>query len=306
MKIIKILVGCVLSFGLSTASAELIGISIQDASSSFQLLLRDNLEQTIEFRGADSYSDVGSEEKLQIAQIQSFVDAELDAIIVIPVSTDKAYIQKLIDIASVKKTPLVFMNRQPNMDTFPPGVVFVGSRESQAGTLQMEEVARQSNYKGRVALLMGPSSHPAAIDRTKMVDDITARYPDMKITLREYANWQRNESLGIVTRWLKDHKDEFDIIVANNDEMALGAVLAMEEAGVDPKPYIIAGIDATADALNAISTDKMDVSVLQDASGLARKAVVTAFSLIRGQGSEPYVWVPFRLVNTENLEQFLK
>lgn len=307
MKIIQILLTCLLAIWLTPARAELIGISIPDASSNFQILLRDHLEKSIDLRGADSYSDdVGSDAGVQITQVQSFVDAGLDAIIVLPVSTSKDYIQRLIDITTSKKVPLVFMNRQPDMETFPAGVMFVGSKESEAGILQMEEMALQSGYKGRVALLMGPDTHPAAIARTQMVEDITAKYPEMSITLREYAHWQRNKALGVVTNWLKSHKNEFDMVVANNDEMALGAILAMEELGVDPKSYLVAGIDATGDALKAVQDGYMDVTVLQDASGQARNAVMAAFSLIRGEKMDPYLWVPFKLVNAANLDQFLR
>jgi inositol transport system substrate-binding protein len=89
---------------------------------------------------------------------------------------------------------------------------------------------------------------------------------------------------------------KIDAVAANNDEMAIGAILAIQQAGKDPKKLVIGGIDATPDALAEMEKGNLDVTVFQDGRGQGRGAVETAVKLIKGEKVEPFVWIPFELV----------
>ncbi|WEL45666.1 substrate-binding domain-containing protein [Pseudomonas sp. CBSPBW29] len=108
----------------------------------------------------------------------------------------------------------------------------------------------------------------------------------------------------MVIDWVKQGVD-FSIIAANNDEMAIGAIMGLEKAGKQAKDYWVGGIDGTPDGLKLMADGKMAVSVFQDALGQASGAVDTALRLARGEVLESsVVWVPFKLITPENRHEF--
>ena len=98
---------------------------------------------------------------------------------------------------------------------------------------------------------------------------------------------------------------QFDAVVSNNDEMAIGAIQAMKAAGMDMADVIVGGVDATQDALAAMQAGDLDVTVFQDAAGQGKGAVDAALALARGEAVEQKVYIPFQLVTPENIDQFL-
>jgi inositol transport system substrate-binding protein len=78
---------------------------------------------------------------------------------------------------------------------------------------------------------------------------------------KQTANWRRNEAIDLMNNWLVAGT-KIDAVVTNNDEMAIGAILALQQAGQDPTDVVIAGIDATADALAEMEKGYLDVTVL--------------------------------------------
>lgn len=287
------------------AHASLIAVSLPRFNDNFINLLRMNIESTIDKSGNDVYIDQAEDSKeKQFAQVKHFTDEKVDALIVILVNPSKDFAQSIVDLATKNNIPLVFVNVQPDISPLPNGVVYVGSNELESGTLEMEELARLANYKGNVALLMGEESHPAAKIRTLDVDTVIKKYPDMKVIVRARGNWERNEGLKLTSKWLKEYAGQFNIIAANNDEMAIGAIAAIEEAGQNPRDYLIGGVDATADALKYMADGKLDVTVFQDVAGQAQGAANAALDMANGKTVSKEIWVPFKLVNKDNLNQF--
>ena len=172
-------------------------------------------------------------------------------------------------IARDAGVPLVYVNRRPAEGTLPPGVVFVGSDDLQAGTLQMEELARLMNYRGNVAIMVGELASNGAQLRTKAVEDVVAKYPRMKVVEKQVASFQRERGLDLMNNWLTAGTP-IDVVAANNDEMAIGALMAIQQAGIPPGRILVGGVDATPDALAELARGTLAVSVFQDARGQAR------------------------------------
>lgn len=109
----------------------------------------------------------------------------------------------------------------------------------------------------------------------------------------------------------------FDCVISNNDAMALGAIMAMKDAGIDPNSVPIVGIDATVDALQAISDGEMAMSVHQSAEMQADGSVMAALNMLTGKTltdgtdyeisdeSDYLVYAPFTPVTRDNLSDFL-
>ena len=95
-------------------------------------------------------------------------------------------------------------------------------------------------------------------------------------------------------------------MIANNDEMAVGALQAMKAAGVDTKKAIVGGVDATQDALASMKAGDLKVTVFQDAAGQGKGAIDAALSLAAGKAVDRKVYIPFQLVTPANIGDFLK
>lgn len=232
--------------------------------------------------------------------MQSFIASGVDAIIVDPV--DSASTPQLTKMAQQARMPLVYVNRTPGDKTLPPGVVFVGSDERESGTLQMEALAKLANYKGNVAIMIGNLTDAGALQRTKDVEQVVAKYPAMKVVQKQPANYSRSEGMDLMQNWA-GNGEEIDIVAANNDEMAIGAAMALEKS---QKKLLIGGIDATPDGLKALASDKIQVTVFQDAVGQGKTALAVALKLIKGEKVESHVWIPFELVTKENMQTYVE
>jgi len=244
--------------------------------------------------------DVGK----QLSQIQNFVAQKVDAIIINPVDTDAT--PRMTKIVTDAKIPLIYVNRKPvDFDKLPAGVAFVASDEKVSGTLEAKEVCRVLKGKGNIVVLMGELSNEAGRQRTKDVEEVVAtpECSGMKILDKREGKWSRTNAQDIVTNWLSSGM-KFDAVVANNDEMALGAINALKAAKKWTPDFMVAGVDATPDALASMKAGEMKVTVFQNAAGQGTGAVDAALKLIKKQPVERFVNIPFELVTPANLSKY--
>ncbi len=295
----------------TTAMAqETIGVSMALFDDNFLTVLRNGMidyaesQDGVDIQVEDAQNDVGK----QLNQIQNFIASGVDAIIVNPVDTDAT--QAMSNSASQAGIPLVYVNREPvNVDDLPDNQAFVASDERESGTLETQEVCRLLKEQGveeaQILVLVGELSNQAARMRTQDIKDVIATDECSFITIaaEQTGNWMRTEGQDVMTNWLSSGV-EFDAVVSNNDEMAIGAIQAMKSAGMSMDDVIVAGIDATQDALAAMEAGDLDVTVFQDAAGQGQGAVDAALSLARGEDVDQKVYVPFQLVTPENMDQF--
>jgi inositol transport system substrate-binding protein len=294
------------------AKAETIGVTMALFDDNFLTVLRNGMIDYagtldgVEVQVEDAQNDVGR----QLNQIENFIASGVDAIIVNPVDTSAT--QAMSDAAAAANVPLVYVNREPvNVDTLPANQAFVASDERESGTLEAFEICKLLRSQGKggganVIVMMGQLSNQAAQQRTKDVHDVVGidMCSFMTIVEEQTGNWSRVEGADLMTNWLSAGI-EFDAVISNNDEMAIGAIQALKAAGYDMDSLIVAGIDATQDALAAMKAGDLDVTVFQDAAGQGRGAVDTARELARGATVEQKVWIPFELVTPANLDRYL-
>jgi inositol transport system substrate-binding protein len=255
------------------------------------------LDMPIQFEDAEN--DIGR----QLNQIQNFIAQHVDAIIVTPVDTDATpRMTRLVVAAGI---PLVYVNRMPADRQLPPHVSFVGSDESQSGTLEMAEVCRLLNGRGDIVVLMGELTNQSARQRTRDVEQVLARPAchGIRVLDRQAADWKRTEAADLMTNWLSAGLRP-QAVVANDDEMAIGAIQSLKQARLLDST-IVAGIDATPDALVAMRAGQLKVTVFQNAPAQGRGAVDTAVKLMHNEPVPSFVWVPFELVTPANLASYL-
>ena len=155
--------------------------------------------------------------------------------------------------------------------------------------------------------MMGELSNQAAVQRTADIHDVlkTDACKGMKIVQEQTANWSRTEAQDLMTNWISKGV-KYDAIIANNDEMAIGALQGLKAAGIDTKKVLIGGVDATQDALASMKAGDLKVTVFQNAAGQGKGAVDAALKLAAGEKVEKKVWVPFELVTPANLANYAK
>jgi len=297
----------------TSAIAENIGVSIYLFDDVWTTVMRNGITDHadsldgVDVQVEDALDDVAR----QLDQINNFVASGVDAIIVQPVDTSAT--EAMTNAAAEAGIPLVFVNRQPiNLDTLPDNQAFVASNEIESGTLSAFEGCKLLRAAGkgggaRGYMLMGQLSNQAAVQRSKDVHDVIGMDMCNFIELidEQTANWQRDEAQDLVTNWLSAG-EPFDVIFANNDEMAIGAIQAMKAAGISMEDVVVTGVDATQDALVAMAAGDLDATVFQDARGQGAGSLDTAIALARGEDVDQSVFIPFKLVTPANIEEYLE
>jgi len=295
----------------TAAMAETVGVSMALFDDNFLTVLRNGIQKYADEQGhtvqiQDAQNDVAK----QLDQINNFIASGVDAIIVNPVDTSAT--QAMSDAAAAAGVPLVYVNRQPiNLDSLPDNQAFVASNEVDSGTL--ETIALCDNWAGEgksevsVYVMQGELSNQAAVQRTADIYDvIEAGKCKVKVNVidQQTANWSRDQAQNLMTNWLSTGT-AFDGVIANNDEMAIGAIQAMKAAGIDMASVQVGGVDATQDALAAMQAGDLDVTVFQNAAAQGSGSLNAAVALAKGEAVDQTVWVPFELVTPANVADYL-
>lgn len=293
------------------AMAENIGVSIVNFDNNFQTLLR----QGIEARAAEvgvgvQVEDAQNDSAKQLDQINNFIASGVDAIIVTLVDT--AASPAITEAAKSAGVPLVYVNLEPqDMAALPDTQVYVGSNEIESGTLGAFEACKLLRAQGKSSgadgyIVMGSLSHQAALQRTKDVEDIAGI--DMcnfiKIHDKQSSEWSRDGAQTLMTNWLSTGAVP-DVVFANNDESALGAILALKAANIAMEDVVVVGVDATADGLQFMQAGDLDVTVFQNAKAQGGGGLDVALKLVRGEPVDKVTYVPFELVTPANAADYI-
>jgi inositol transport system substrate-binding protein len=253
-------------------------------------------QEGVEVVFVDSKEDVA----VQLGQVENFITQGMDAIVVVPANTDAT--DPMTQAAVDAGIPLVYVNRKPA--NLPEGIAYVGSDSIDAGIMQMEFIAEKLGGKGNIVIMNGNLSQEAAQMRTEGVKQVAANFPDITISKEQSGNWSRDEGLALMENWLSTG-DQIDAVAANNDEMAIGAIAAIDAAG-KLGTIIVGGVDASADALAEMEAGRLDVTVFQNAVGQGEGGIATAIALARGEPVEQVVWIPYELVTPENYMDYMQ
>ncbi|MBV1809949.1 MULTISPECIES: sugar ABC transporter substrate-binding protein [Pseudomonas] len=303
MRIYTLLLATLLTlFSQWAAASYRIGVSIARVDDNFMTYVRNGLDDAARQEGVQiQFEDAQGDVVRQLNQVQGFLNQKVDAVIVLPVDTSAT--ASMTRAAVAAKIPLVYVNRHPDERKLPTGVVTVASNDIEAGQLQMRYLAEKLGGKGTLAIIMGDLAQNATHDRTEGVKQILKDYPNIKVVEQQSAEWQRSKGMDLTSNWLLAGS-RFDAIIANNDEMAIGAAMALQQAGKAKGEVAIVGIDGLPDGLAAIKRGMLVASVFQDPKAQAASAMQSAIRMIKGEPVTADVWVPFQLITPENLATF--
>lgn len=234
-------------------------------------------------------------------QVNTLIQNGVDALIVVPVDTSA--MDPITKAAQNADIPLIYVNRNPyagKEDKMPKNVYYVGSEEITAGIMQMEFIGEKLGGKGNIAILMGILGNEGAMKRTEGVEQvIKEKYPEMKVLNKETAEWQRDKAIAVTENWISTYGKDINAVIANNDEMALGALQAAKKN--NRSDMLIIGTDAIPDAIEAVEKGELAGTVFQDAKGQGGGAIDV---LVNKDKAESVTYVPFQLITKDNVSEF--
>ncbi len=283
----------------SSGSGEKIGVAFYKYDDTYISSVRQALEdaskgeKNVELLLNDSKGDQAT----QNDQIDVLIQKGVKVLLVNVVDTGAA--QTVIDKASAADIPVIFFNREPDADVLAgyDKARFVGTRPEEAGVIQGEMVAElwkadkalDKNGDGVLSyvMLMGDADNPEAIARTKFsVSTIKDAGIEVKEIGQQVANWDADKANTAVSAWLSREGDNIEVVLANNDSMASGAISALQSGGYnngEDKYIPVFGVDATDEAVDLISKNYMSGTVKQDAVGMAEAIFALGVNATQGK-----------------------
>ena len=276
-----------------------IGVSLLNLANEFIVTLESSMQDEADKLGVrlvvnDAQRDAGR----QIQQIENFIAQGVDAIVLNPCEVEAS--SPAVEKALAAGIPIVNVNSE----TRSRPSAFVGSRDEESARIAMGHIARRLGGKGGVLMMHGYMGQAAQIKRDAGAREVLAQHPGMQLLAEQTAEWDRAKAVTLMENWLQSYGGRIDAVFAQNDEMAMGALLAIERAGKGDG-IIVVGVDAIPDALQAVRDGRLDATVFQDGVGQARSALQAALKLSRGETVESETFIPFQLVTRENVAEFM-
>lgn len=303
--VIIILFGCGKNTQPQTAPAErsnkqiTIGVSLLNLSSEFIVMLNRAMESKAKELGVKLIvNDARRNAELQVQQAESFIARKVDVIILNPCEVDAS--SPAVEKAIAAGIPVVNVNSE----TRAAPTAFVGSRDEESGRIALEYIAKRLGGKGNIVIMQGFMGQAAQIKRDQGALEVLSKYPEIKVLARQTAEWDRAKAVTLMENWIQSYGSKINAVFAHNDEMAMGALIALEQAKLKDK-VIVVGIDAIADALRAVKDGRLDATVFQDAKAQGSTAVEVAYKIATKQPFEKEIYIPFKLVTRENVDQFI-
>ncbi|MCU1424141.1 MAG: periplasmic binding protein/LacI transcriptional regulator [Microbacteriaceae bacterium] len=271
-----------------------IGVSVYDMSS-FITAGKEGMEAYADANDITLvWNSAGLDVNTQATQLDQFINQGVDAIVVVPVQADSLGPQ--VDAAVAAGIPIVPVNAALNNDkvsgNVQPDDVAAGEQEAQ---MMVDELGG----KGNVVILQGPLGQSGELQRQEGIENVLAKNPDIKVLAQDTANWKRDEAVNKVKNWISAFGDDIDGVIAQNDDMGLGALAAFKEAG---KTVPIVGIDGIEDGLNAVKSGEFIGTMLQNGTVELSAGLAVAAAIADGDDvdTEPVYIMP--KITTENVD----
>lgn len=244
-----------------------------------------------------SVTDAGGDANTQNSQLENMIAGGVNAIILIP--GDATAQAVMVEEAHAQNIPVIELCTKTEAEDYRTS--FVGSDDIVAGRMLMEYLGDLVDGKGDMIIFHGPTGVSAEINRhTGAQQMIKEKNWDIKVVAEKVCNWSREEAMtameNIITSGMK-----FDIIFAENDEMAVGALSALKDSGLK---YVIGGIDAIPDAVQAVADGDMDCTFFQDYITQAKTALDVAIKAASGEQVDASYDIDFVLITKENVADF--
>lgn len=259
-------------------------------------------------------------------QVDRFVSQNYDVICVNIV--DRTAASMIIDKAKSANIPIVFFNREPveeDMERWNK-LYYVGAQAEQSGEMQANiilnaykkdarSVDRNGDGKIQYAILEGEPGHQDTLIRTEYcIKTLTENGIEVEKIADDTANWQCDQATTKMTQWIRNFGDKIEVVFSNNDDMALGALHALDNANITKNRPLIVGTDGMPDALEAVKNGSMIGTVMNDYKLQAKSIFNLAYTLsthgnvnsIEGLDKGKYILTSHSEVTSDNVDSYLQ
>ena len=293
-----------------------VGVCLRQAADASTKEYRQLLEAGLTEKGYTvSVTDAGNDQKKQTAQLREQLEAGCDLVIVEPVDPSAAG-----DIAALLRqaeVPGVLINFEPDAAALESWdrICFVGSDNTQPGLMQSQIILDQPdrgdiNDDGVVSfvVLQGPEDDPIARVRTEYCGKgLTFAGVETDPLVQNVGDWTRESGKQLCARSIATYGVDIEVIFCNNDDMAMGAMEALEESGwtVGEDLYLV-GINGAEETLRLVAQGRLTGTVLRDIPGQVRAVLQAVGKLLAGQRVEKLYFVDYIKITAQNVENFIK
>jgi len=302
------------------------GVAIYKFDDTFMTAVRNTITSEAEGKIKVEVVDSQNSQATQNDQVDLFLTKGVSVLAINPVDRTAAGV--ILDKAKAKNVPVVFFNREPLAEDMAKWdkVYYVGAKAEESGTYEGQilvnywkshpEMDKNGDGVMQYVMLKGEPGHQDAELRTtysiKAIEDAGIKVEKLA---EDTGMWDRVKGQEKMAAFLAANGDKIEAVLANNDDMALGAIEALKAAGyfgADKKFMPVVGVDATAPALQALKDGTLLGTVLNDAKNQGKATLMLSYVLAKGEtptkdntGYEitdgKYVWVAYKMILLDNI-----
>ena len=289
MKLMAIVVLTTFAFigcGQKKDEVKKVGLVVSTLNNPFFVTLKDGAEDKaaelgIELIALDSQNDPAKE----LANVEDLMVKGVDVILINP--TDSDAVARAVMQANRNNVPVITLDRGSNEGEV---VTHIASDNVAGGEMAGKFILEQVGKGAKVVELEGIPGTTAARDRGKGFNNVANE--NLEVVARQAADFDRTKGLTVMENILQA-ESEIDAVFAHNDEMALGALKAIEGSGKD---ILVVGFDATDDAVASVKDGKLGATVAQQPSMIGAMGVEAAVKIINGEETEDFIPVELELI----------
>ncbi|MBO1806296.1 substrate-binding domain-containing protein [Leucobacter ruminantium] len=276
-----------------------VGVTVYDMSS-FITEGKEGMERIAEANGIDLvWNSASSDVSTQANQVDQYIQQKVDAIIIVPVQADSLGPQ--LEKAESAGIPVLAVNAALSDSSKLAATVLPD--DVAAGEQQMQQMVDHLGGEGKIVILQTKLGASYEIDRTQGNQNVLDENPGIEVLAMDTGNNTRDEAVNKMRNWLTAYGDQIQGIVAQNDDMGLGALQAIREAGLD---IPIVGIDGIQDGLQAVADGDFLGTSLQHGTVELATGLAVAYRIAEKQDVEKewvYVMPP---VDESNIDGVMK
>ncbi|MFC0211037.1 galactose ABC transporter substrate-binding protein [Paenibacillus chartarius] len=302
-----------------------IGVAIYKFDDTFMTGVRNAISDAAKDKAKVDIVDSQNSQPTQNDKVDLFITKKVNALAINAVDNTAAGV--LIDKAKAANLPVVFFNREPSAADLKKydKAYYVGAKGSESGTMQGQllvdywkahpEADKNKDGQMQYVMLTGEPGHPDAVARTKYsIDAITGAGIKVQKLAEDTAMWDRVKGQEKMAAFLAANNDKIEAVLANNDDMALGAIEALKAAGYfkGDKYVPVVSVDATAPGQKALQDGTLLGTVLNDAKNQGKATLDLAVALAQGKTPDKatvgydvtdgkYIWVPYKKITKDNI-----
>ena len=282
-----------------------VGFSQIGAESSWRTAETNSIIEEAKKRGIDlKFSDAQQKQENQIRALRSFIAQGVDAIILAP--KVKSGWDVVLREAKEAGIPVVLVDRGIEVPDPSLYATLIASDFVEEGRMAAEWLVKKTGGKCKVVQLEGTPGSDPANDRKKGFEEVIAKHPGIEIIASQTADFRRSEGKRVMANIINAKGKDIQAVYAHNDDMALGAIQALEAAGMNPgKDVLVVSIDGVRDAFLAMIEGKLNATV--ECNPLLGPAAFDAVEkILRGEKVPKRIVVKDRIFTQETAAEDIK